>query len=301
MIALALLVAMNCYPSTVPGYPILCVATKKMIVPPAPSPTPQPTSTPTIAPTATPVPPTPSPSPEPTETPSAAPTDTPAPPATVVWKAGDSKYGKWKPATDGQCNTPIITGTQIDFSVTQNGQDCTRNQIQLLDAGGNGLLLTNGVIYSISWTQFDGPLPGMGPDKDARQNYFQLHGNVETDSPCTGLDGINGPNNLSQPQMFGFSTCAGLVWHGDYTPGETDQWLVRMKVSSASDGWTELWRNGQLQGHWDGANFHNSKTNQAWPNFGIYAYRWKVYPPQGGGSSMTTKTQRFTDFVITTP
>jgi hypothetical protein len=141
----------------------------------------------------------------------------------------------------------------------------------------------------------------MGPDNDARQVIAQLHGNVQTSSPCTGLTFINGPNNLSKPQMYGFTTCAGIVWSGAYTPGETDQWKIRLAPSMGSDGWTELYRNGLLQGHWDGANYCCTKTNQSWFNFGEYPYRWGVSPPQGGGSSMTTKTQRFTDFVITTP
>lgn len=212
----------------------------------------------------------------------------------VVWKAGTSN---WKPSTSGQCGTPVLAGTTFTFALAIDGTNCIRNQVDPLDPDGSTLLLTNGRVYTWTWHETDGPPPGMGPDADARSLVWQIHGYIERDSPCTGLTFINGPDQVSKPQLWGFSTCAGLVWSGAYTPGESDDWKVVALISSSSDGWTELWRNGRLQGHWKGANFHNSATNQAWFNFGPYKYRWSL--AAAGGSSMSSVAQTISGMALT--
>lgn len=241
--------------------------------------------------------PTPSPSPTQTPSPTPKPSPTPTPSGTVVWKAGDPTLGKWEIAYDHQCGTPVNVGTEFDFTLVQNGTNCGRNQANPLTAAGGNVMLTPGVTYTWTWHEIDGPPPGMGPDADARSLVWQIHGYEESDSPCTSLNFINGPDQVSGPQMWGFFTCAGLVWSGSYTPGESDDWTIVAKISSGSDGDTKLYRNGKLQVDSPGANYHNSPTNQAWWNFGPYKWRWEL--PGGGGSTMTTVAQTFQSMLLT--
>ncbi len=305
--------AMNCFPSLVPGWPRLCaekIAGVKTIVTPSPSPaptaspTPEPTPTPSIAPTVAPtstptIAPTfsPMPSPTPSASPTASPTATPtgSPYGTIVWQAGSSK---WQNATDGQCGSPILSGSTFYFDLKQNGTSCMRNQILPLTAGGSTFQLTPGATYTWTFTTIDGDPngnpPGMGNDAGEAQSIFwQIHGNDEPDTPCAQLGYGNTPPNSSngQPQLMLGDTCADSLssplWTGPYTPGETDSWVIQAKISAGSDGWITYTRNGVVVGSNQGANYKES-TGNPWWNVGPYKWRWGI---SGGGGSKMTEVQ----------
>ncbi|HET9730509.1 MAG TPA: hypothetical protein VFR41_13845 [Acidimicrobiia bacterium] len=189
------------------------------------------------------------------------------------------------------------TGTQFEFTLVQNGQLCGRNQASPLAPSGTLFFLTPGTTYTWTWHEIDGPPPGMGPDQDAQSLVWQIHGYDEPDTPCTSLNFVNGANQLGGPQMWAFFTCAGLVWTGTYSPGESDDWKIVARISMGTDGDTKLYRNGVLQVDSPGANYHNSPTNQAWWNFGPYKWRWEL--PGEGGSTMTTVSQTFQNMLLT--
>jgi hypothetical protein len=230
--------------------------------------------------------------PSPTADPSSSPTS--APGGTVVWQAGSPTIGKWVTATTNQCGNPIANGASFTFPLALDGTNCGRNQANPVNPDGSTFLLTNGKVYAWTWREIDGPSPGMGPDEQAESLVWQIHGYVEPHTPCTHLNFINGPDQVSSPQMWGFFTCAGLVWSGTYTPGETDSWKVVALVSAGTDGWAELWRNGALQGHWSGATFHDAPL--AFWNFGIYKWRWQLL--NAGGSTMTHVNQTIENMTL---
>ena len=132
------------------------------------------------------------------------------PNGTVIWQAG-TPLGKWIAANTNQCGRPVNDGPQFTFALLMDGRNCTRNQANTVDADGGLILLPLGQTYTWSWHEIDGPTPGMGPDNDARSLVWQIHGLHEPDSPCTRLAFINGPDELSKPQMWGLSICSGLV------------------------------------------------------------------------------------------
>jgi hypothetical protein len=75
-----------------------------------------------------------------------------------------------------------------------------------------------------------------------------------------------------------------MVWHGQYSPGETDDWKIVAVISNGAAGMTQLYRNGVLQVTDHGANYtdsHPSASNpsgQPWWNFGPYKWRWSSAP-----------------------
>jgi hypothetical protein len=283
--------AMTCFPSVVPGWPKLCaekIAGVKTIVTPAPSPTPIPTASPTPEPTIA-----------PTSTPTVAPTASPSPPpyGTIVWQAGSPTLGNWETANTYQCGNPVLTGSTFYFDLKQDGTSCGRNQMLPLTAGGSTFQLTAERVYTWVFGYVDGNLlgqaPGMGNDDgEAQSVVWQIHGNDEPDTPCTQLGFGNTPPNSSsgQPQQWLMDDCGSSLsapfWVGPYTPQETDAFVIQAKISSGSDGWTKLWRNGSLVASSTGANFKES-TGNPWWNFGVYCWRWEL--PNGGGSKMTEK------------
>ena len=218
----------------------------------------------------------------------------------VIWQAGSATIGRWIAANTHQCGTPVQNGSEFRFTLVQQGTECGRNQANPVDAGGGLILLTPGATYAWTWHEIDGPPPGMGRDAQAESLIWQIHGLHEPHTPCARLGFINGPDQVSTPQMWGFFTCGSnrestLVWSGAYTPGESDDWKIVARISAGADGWIELWRNGVKQGHWPGANFHDA--TQCWWNFGPYKWRWLLAGE--GGSSMTTVSQTFQDMTLT--
>lgn len=174
---------------------------------------------------------------------------------------------------------------------------CIRNQAMPLTDGGDSIYLQDGVRYTWTFRYVDGTpyladSPGMGRDYDARSSIWQIHGNIEMGSPCTGLIFTNGSDDLTNNrQMWGFTTCNGVIWRGAYTPGEVDDWKIVAVISKGSDGVTQLYRNGALVATDRGANYHDSHPSPGdpsggpWWNFGPYKWLWANVPTT---SSMRT-------------
>lgn len=230
----------------------------------------------------------------------------------TVWRAGDPTLGKWVVAQSGQCGTPVNIRNRFIFSLAYTPQGgkgmCGRNQAMPLDAGGSTIYLQEGVRYTWTFRYIDGTpyianAPGMGKDYDARSSIWQIHGNIQMGSPCTGLIFTNGNDNLTNnAQTWGFTTCNGTIWHGPYTPGETDDWKIVAVISSGSDGMTQLYRNGVLQVTDHGANYtdsHPSPGNLSgapWWNFGPYKWRWFDVPTT---SSLRAVNMTIDDMTLT--
>jgi hypothetical protein len=275
---------------------------------PTPAPTQDPTTGPTQRPTTAPTQhPTSAPTQDPTSAPTQDPTSAPTPvssPAPVtgnaIWRAGDANLGKWITANTYQCGNPVNNGTTFTFNLTRSGTNCGRNMANPVDGSGNLIRLADGATYTWTFNYIDGKPdgsgPGMGSDTDARSLIWQIHGYNEPDSPCTGLTFVNGPSNMGGPQMWGFSTCNGLVWTGNYTAGERDTFKIVAKISATSAGYTQLYRNGVLVHTDNGANYHNSQGNPWW-NFGPYKWRWEL--SGGGGSTMTSINATLDNLTLT--
>jgi hypothetical protein len=286
----------RCLPSTVPGYPVLCVSAHTIGTP---SPSPARSATPTPVPT-------PVPTPAPTPTPTLAPSPTPTQYGTIVWQAGDPVLGKWETANTYQCGNPVQTGATFYFDLKQNGTSCGRNQMVPLDSTGATFRLMPGKVYTWVFNYIDGnaqdQAPGMGMDKgEAQSVVWQIHGYDENDTPCTQLGFGNTPPNseFGQPQQWLIDDCGSSLgapfWTGSYTPQETDHFVIQALVAQDSAGWTKLWRNGVLVASSTGANYHNSVGNP-WFNFGLYEWRWEQ--SGGGGSQMTEKQDTIENMVL---
>ena len=227
----------------------------------------------------------------------------------VVWRAGDPTLGKWIEANSGQCGKPLNHGNRFVFSLAYSpANDCMRNQANPLDAGGSMVYLREGTRYTWTFRFIDGTpyianAARVGPDRDARSLIWQIHGNIESGSPCTALRFTNGDDDLTyNEQRWGFSTCNGTVWHGKYSPGEVDEWKIVAVVSSGASGMTQLYRNGILQVTDRGANYHDSHASPGdpqgfpWWNFGPYKWIWKNNPTN---SSMNAINMTIDDMVLT--
>ncbi len=268
--------------------------------------TPAPTATPvaTIAPTAT---------PKATTAPTATPAPTASPSGTVLWKAGDPTLGKWIVANTYQCGTPVNNGTTFTFNLALSGQNCGRNMANPTTSSGGLETLTDGATYTWSFHYVDGKAdgtgPGMGRDSgtDPEALIWQIHGLNENDTPCTSLNFLNGSyysGSLGSGQQWALMTCAGPVWFGKYTPGESDDFkivatIANADISSETYGETKLYRNGVLVADAKGPNYHHSTSSpaQSWWNFGPYKWRWEL--ANGGGSSMSQVNATFENFVFT--
>jgi hypothetical protein len=229
-----------------------------------------------------------------------------------VWRAGDPQIGKWKVASASQCGTPVnlrrLFVFSLSYTVVNGGGTCMRNQANPLDSDGDAFYLHDGIKYTWTFRFVDGSpyiarAPAMGPDHDARSLIWQIHGNIETGSPCTALTFTNGDDNVTYDnQMWGFSTCNGVVWHGRYLPGEADDWKIIAVISKGDDGMTQLYRNGVLQFTDRGANYHDSHPSfgdpgaYPWWNFGPYKWIWKDAPTN---SSMTSVNMTIDNMVLT--
>ncbi len=205
--------------------------------------------------------------------------------STIVWEAGDGSLGKWTISNSNQCGYPSNSSTTFSFTLNRSGTHCGRNQANPVNSDGTIVRLTEGTTYTWTFNYYDGKpstrVIGMGVDTDARSLIWQIHGYLESDAPCAQLMFVNGPYNTGGAQRWGLQTCAGLVWTGNYTPGESDSFKIVAHVSRYSSGYTQLYRNGVLV-HTDyGANYHNSSGNPWW-NFGPYKWRWML---SGGGGS----------------
>jgi hypothetical protein len=217
---------------------------------------------------------------------------------TIIWKAGSGRW--YAPSGSGQCGSPSLSSTTFGFTLNRSGTSCIRNQATPLASSGSLLRLNEGSTYTWTFTYYDGKPThsgyGMGRDSDARSLIWQIHGYLESDPPCASLNFVNGPQNITGPQMWGLYTCAGLVWTGTYTPGETDNWKIVARVSRYSGGYTQLYRNGVLVKSTSGANYHNS-SGDPWFNFGPYKYRWEL--PGGGGSNMYQVNATISNMTLT--
>jgi hypothetical protein len=223
---------------------------------------------------------------------------------TIVWQAGNPTLGQWVTANTYQCGNPIQTGAQFTFTLMRNGTACGRNQANpTLGSTGDLIVLKSGQQYTWTFHYIDGTPngdpPGMGPDSEAQATVWQIHGVIEPDTPCTTLQFLNGPDGRGGSQVWALYTCAGIVWTGTYTPGETDDWKIVAMISEGSDGDIKLYRNGTLMVDAPGANYHHSATHQAWWNFGPYKWRWEL--PGGGGSDMTTVNLTIQNMLLTSP
>jgi hypothetical protein len=227
----------------------------------------------------------------------------------MIWRAGDSALGRWQPANTNQCGLPINLGRTFTFALeytAAKGQPCSRNQANPIDAGGNMIYLTDSVQYTWTFHYIDGnPFVagkgGMGRDRDARSLIWQIHGNIQPDSPCTMLMFTNGADDVTYGrQMWGFSTCNGTIWRGTYTPGEVDDWKIVATISKGSDGVTQLYRNGSLVVTDRGANYRNSRASPGdpngypWWNFGPYKWIWLRNPTSSSMSSVNMAIQDMT-------
>ena len=189
-----------------------------------------------------------------------------------------------------QCGVPVQTGNVFTFSLCRTASSADATKPTPYAADGNLVLMNPGETYTWKWKEIDGPSPGMGPDAEAESLVWQIHGLNEPHTPCTSLNFQNGTNDIPPgPQMWAFRTCAGIVWTGAYTPGETDHWKIKVTLALDATGVATLWRNGTLQGTWHGATFHDA--TQAFWNFGPYKWRWEL--PGEGGSTMTEVNQTY--------
>jgi hypothetical protein len=220
--------------------------------------------------------------------------------STIVWRAGDSTLGKWTISNSNQCGSPVNTSTTFSFTLNRSGTYCGRNQANPTMSSGSLLRLTDGATYTWTFNYFDGKIGskavGMGVDTDARSLIWQIHGYLESDAPCAELMFVNGPKNTGGPQRWGLQTCAGLVWTGTYSPGESDTFKIVARISKYSSGYTQLYRNGVLVASVGGANYHNSSGNPWW-NFGPYKWRWML--SGGGGSNMYQVNATISNMTLT--
>lgn len=220
--------------------------------------------------------------------------------SSIVWKAGDPVLGKWTRSNTNQCGTPVLSAATFAFTLNRSGTTCSRNQVNPLNSSDSLSRLVDGATYTWAFDYYDGKSndtgPGMGLDRDARSLIWQIHGYMESDSPCTGLVFVNGPQNVGGPQMWGLYTCAGLVWTGTYHAGERDTFKIVARLSETSSGYTRLYRNGVLVASVTGANYHNS-YGEPWWNFGPYKWRWQL--AGGGGSNMYQVNATITGMTLT--
>lgn len=220
--------------------------------------------------------------------------------STTVWRAGDSILGKWTISNSNQCGYPANSSTTFSFTLNRSGTSCGRNQANPTNSDGSLVRLTEGTTYTWTFNYYDGKpsthVIGMGVDSDARSLIWQIHGYLENDPPCTQLMFVNGSNNAGGPQRWGLQTCAGLVWTGSYTPGESDSFKIVAHISRYSSGYTQLYRNGALVASVNGANYHNSSGNPWW-NFGPYKWRWML--SGGGGSNLYQVNATITNMLLT--
>ncbi|MGB6984904.1 MAG: LamG-like jellyroll fold domain-containing protein [Candidatus Aquilonibacter sp.] len=281
-------------------------------------------ATPTPAPTAT-------PTAKPTADPTAAPTASPS--GTVVWEAGSATLGKWEAANTYQCGSPSVSATTTSFTLSQGsapgGGHCGRNQLQPLNASGGLSQLTPGQSYT--WTfQYDdsaasGSGQGMGLDchagakcgngvttgcpgtscvGDARSSVWQIHGDGETNSPCTELGFANGSNGASSPQVWAFYDCgtgssSQIEWTGSYTAGETDNWKITVVVSDGNTGSVQLYRNGTLVYSKSSiSTYTDSPSGNPWWDYGIYKWIWENAP---NDSSLSIVNFTIKNMEVTTP
>jgi hypothetical protein len=298
---------------------------------PTTAPTTVPTTVPTTGPLGRPTTaPTTAPTTKPTTAPTTAPTSAPTAPAvpsgsgTVVWQAGSATLGKWQDATTFQCGSPVQSGSSFTFALAQGpapgGGDCGRNQAQPLSSSGGLSQVVPGNTYEWAFTYIDGTpsdgAPGMGldchsgkscgdgdtsgcpgtncADGDARSTVWQIHGDGESNTPCTTLGFANGSNGVSSPQVWSFMDCgtsgggnAAIEWSGAYTPQETDNWVIVVNIESTATGSVQLYRNGTLV--YSKSNiqtYTDSPSGNPWWNFGIYKWIWETQPNDSSMSAV---------------
>jgi hypothetical protein len=276
---------------------------------PTPSPTPTAAPTPTLKPTAT---PTLSPTPKPTSTPTIAPTATPSPRPTaipggaIVWQAGSPTLGNWVVSNTYQCGAPSVSGSTFTFKLVQNGTNCGRNQAMPEAARGLGYFpLTLGKTYTWTFNYVDGTPsgggPGMGSDTNADSLIFQIHGY----SGCANQGGValglnNATTGSASTERWYLSAMNGGNpvdrWTGAYTPHEIDTWAIQLMLSTATNGWVKLYRNGALVANLPGIATAACSSGNWW-NFGPYKWRWEL--SGGGGSSMTQVNATIGNMILT--
>ncbi|GAC1607118.1 MAG: hypothetical protein NVS3B3_09270 [Aquirhabdus sp.] len=222
--------------------------------------------------------PTPVPTPVPTLVPTPVPT--PSPFGKVLWVAGgDVNLGRWINANTFQCGSPVQDGASFTFSLRYAADgSCGRNQAQPIDPVTNDVLrlqVDHQATFSFHYIDGkpDGSGPGMGYDKDARSLVWQMHPYGGGGPQCgIGLLLSNG-GQIGGAQVWQINNCNGVIWTGDYTPGEVDDWIIVVGVSPTSKGYLQLYRNGTQVASASGATFGGG-NGDPWFNFGPYKWRW---------------------------
>ena len=250
-----------------------------------------------------------------------------------MWEAGSATLGKWENASTYQCGSPSVSGASFAFNLSQGaapgGGYCGRNQAQPLNSSGGLSQLTPGQTYTWTFTYVDGTVsgaaPGMGQDcraseacgdgvtagcpgtacpGDARSTVWQIHGDGETNSPCTTLGFANGSNGVSSPQVWAFYDCGTgsspiIEWTGSYTPQETDTWKITVNISDTNTGSVLLYRNGTLvYSNINISTYTDSPSGSPWWNVGPYKWIWENSP---NDSAMSSVNMTINNLLVETP
>jgi hypothetical protein len=181
--------------------------------------------------------------------------------ATVVWKAGDPRLGRYKlpSAGDGQCPGagPSIAGSTVTFQLFRNtrgayeyggrkdrpgASTCWRNQIDPIDPStGHNFLLAMGAHYTFTFrtiVRLNGNtayrhLPGGRLAIDLPAIVWQTHSYGGSGSPCDELvisntvraatDGSAQYGSPAEPgaPVWNFHTCDDTAASGDYFSPDT--------------------------------------------------------------------------------
>lgn len=255
-------------------------------------------------------------------------TPTPQPTGTPFWVAGSSTIGTWVNGQGNQCGSATqvggSTGTNFTFDMSQawdnNGTaspppkatgDCGRQQVNPETGGNSGSYLVDGTTYLWEFTYKDNGTNGMfdcgqnsgtcgssssgcpggsGCPGDARSLIWQIHPNVCSCTPVTTLNFINGTNQVSSPQKWGFfdggtTGAQTLEYTRAYTEGETVVFAIKVKQSNpqgTANGAVTLWVNNVQVYNKSGVVTSTGATDSSpttqWWNFGPYKWIWENSP-----------------------
>lgn len=184
-----------------------------------------------------------------------------------------------------------------------------------LDSSGGLERISQGRDYTFSFHYFDGTAshsgPGMGEDKGVADSLiFQVHpinapgGVGDLGLRLNFIDNTDDIGDGNEHWAVYGPECSGdkIMWHGDYTPGESDNWKIQLAPASyTKSGHTRVYRNDTLVLEYSGANMCNPSVDggDPWWNMGPYKWRWEL--PDGGGSTMTEVDATISNMVETSP